>query len=52
MTKDWMKRATAKAWTCWDFGYVCYRRGDERKLQEKIRRGVRRADKMALAKMI
>lgn len=46
-----MKKATFKKWTCYDFGYVCYRRGDERKLQKKIKRAIRRADKMALAKM-
>ena len=52
MTKDWMKKATIKQWTCWDFGYVCYRHGDERKLQKKIKRAARRNDKMALNKMV
>lgn len=52
MTKDWMKKATIKQWTCWDFGYVCYRRGDERKLQKKIKRAARHNAKMALAKEV
>ena len=52
MTKDWMKKATIKKWTCYDFGYACYRRGQERKIQKAIKRSARRADKMALTKLI
>lgn len=52
MTKDWMKKATIKKWTCYDIGYACYRRGDERKIQKIIKRSARRADKMALTKLV
>ena len=52
MTSDYLKSATMKKWTCYDFGYVCYRRGDARMIQKKIKRSARRADKMALNKLI
>ena len=52
MTKDWMKKATIKKWTCYDIGYVCYRRGIERQIRKAIKRSARRADKMALAKLM
>lgn len=50
MTKDYMKKASMRAWTAYDFGYAVYRRGYERQLKKIVKRAVRRTDKMTLKK--